>query len=146
MKKNRRWRLGNVQTLRDFSRFAAHEIGEGRVLNVELVPEKRNTDQNALIYALYQEIAGQKEDETVQEIRRHCKLHHGVPMLRSSDEEFRYVYDEAIKPLSYEMKLQLMDYFPVTSKMNKRQASEYIDLVIREYAQQGIYIETRSAA
>lgn len=145
-RKSRKWRLGNMHALRDFERFAAEQIAGGKTLTVELVPEKRSVDQNALIYALYQEVAAQKEDESITDIRRMCKLHFGVPILRAANEEFRYVYDHAIKPLDYEFKLRAMDWLPVTSKMNKTQAGDFINAVIREFASQGIFIEDRRAA
>lgn len=105
---------------------------------VEVVPERRSLDQNAMIYALYQQIAEQVEGEQIVDIRRECKLRYGVPIMRAGSEEFRYVYDRAIKPLDYEFKLRAMDWLPVTSKMSKAQATEFIDTVIREYSQRGL--------
>lgn len=105
---------------------------------VEVLPERRSLDQNAMIYALYQQIAEQSEGEQIVDIRRECKLRYGVPIMRAGSEEFRYVYDRAIKPLDYEFKLRAMDWLPVTSQMGKAQATEYIDTVIREYSQRGL--------
>lgn len=104
---------------------------------VQLLPEGRSIDQNSMIYALYQQIAQQTEDGII-DIRRECKLHFGVPILRAANEEFRYVYDNAIRPLEYDFKLRAMDWLPVTSKMGRRQATEFIDTVIREYSQRGV--------
>jgi hypothetical protein len=105
---------------------------------VEFVPEGRSLDQNSMIYALYQQIAAQQPESSIVDIRREAKLHYGVPILMAHSEEFRYVYDKAIKPLEYEFKLRAMDWLPVTSKMSKAQGSEFIDTVIREYSQQGL--------
>jgi hypothetical protein len=43
-----------------------------------------------------------------------------------------------VKPHDYEDKLAIMDFLPVTSRMKKPQATEYIDTVQREYAQRGV--------
>ena len=113
----------------------------GKKAVFELVPEKRSLDQNAMSFALYKEIAGQLEDQTVAEVRAECKLRFGVPILRGANERFRAMYDKAIKAtLSYEEKLSAMEFLPVTRLMNKGQFSEYLDTVIREYSKQGIAI------
>lgn len=133
-----RWDLSSETAV---ERFMAH-VGTLRLSGkrpvVEFVPESRSLDQNSLIYALYQQIAAQQPESSIVDIRREAKLHYGVPILRAHSEEFRYVYDKAIKPLDYEFKLRAMDWLPVTSKMSKAQGSEFIDTVIREYSQQGL--------
>ena len=114
---------------------------DGKKAVFELVPEKRSLDQNAMSFALYKEIAGQLEDQTVAEVRAECKLRFGVPILRGANERFRAMYDKAIKDtLSYEEKLDAMEFLPVTRLMDKEQFSEYLDTVIREYSKQGIAI------
>lgn len=111
---------------------------EGDSIHCAPLLEKRSLDQNALINVLYGDIARQIEGEGVVDIRRRCKLHFGVPILRANDAEFRKVYDSVVKPHPYETKLQIMDYLPVTSIMKKPQATEYIDTIQREYAGKGV--------
>ena len=108
--------------------------------------DPRSLDQNALINTLYGVIAEQAEGEGVVDIRRRCKLHYGVPILRAHDEEFRTVYDKMVKPHSYVDKLLIMDYLPVTSRMKKEWASEYIDTVVREFAEQGYSLGVQEVA
>jgi pseudouridine-5'-phosphate glycosidase len=122
----------------NFDHFIAQMRLNGKRPVVQLVPEKRSLDQNDMIHAIYQQVAQQKQDESFNQIRCHCKLHHGVPILRRDDETFRYVYDTAVKHLPYEFKLVFIDPYPVTSEFNKKQATEYIDEIIREYSQQGL--------
>jgi len=105
----------------------------------------RTLDQNALINVLYGKIADQTEGEGVVDIRRRCKLHFGVPILRANDEAFRQVYDKVVKPHDYETKLEIMDYLPVTSRMKKDQATEYIETVQRDYAGRGVRFEENTA-
>ena len=113
----------------------------GKKAVFELVQERRSLDQNALSFALYQQIAGQLDDQSIADIRRECKLVHGIPILRRDDEEFRAMYNKTIlHNLDYEEKLKAMEWFPVTRLFSKKQFSEYLDTIIREYSKQGISI------
>lgn len=94
--------------------------------------DPRSLDQNALINAAYADIAKQS-GEGVVATRRRCKLHYGVPILRAHDEEFRGIYDRVVRSHAYEDKLEIMDYLPVTSRMKKPQATEYIETLFREH-------------
>lgn len=122
------------------------EIRNGLVLAghpavFELAKPKRSLDQNALSFALYKQIAGQVEDQSITDIRRECKLIHGIPILRRDDEEFRGMYNKTIlHNLNYEEKLRAMEWFPVTRLFSKKQFSEYLDIVIQEYSKQGVSI------
>lgn len=135
-----RWNLSTAEYRANFDSYVSQQILAGKRVVVEFVPETRSLDQNALINKLYEVVASQKQDETIREIRAHCKLHYGVPILRANNDKFREGYDRALKGLAYEDKLWVMEEFPVTRLMNKAQATEYIDTVIREYSKQGIQI------
>jgi len=89
--------------------------------------ETRSELQNNLSFAWYAELAKNLKEETAEGYRCYSKLHFGVPIMRIDDEEFRLVYDNVIKPLSYEKKLELMKYLPVTSLMNTKQLSQYLE-------------------
>jgi hypothetical protein len=98
----------------------------------------RSLDQNALQFKWAQEASEQRGDMTIEEVRCEWKLTFGVPILRAESEDFRAVYDEAIKPLPYELKLKAMRFIPVTSKMTVKQMTAYLDTIQRECAEQGI--------
>jgi hypothetical protein len=122
--------------------FFQNAVGQMRLAGkrpkVQLVPEKRSIDQNSMFYALYQQIAVQAGDQSVNDVRRECKLRYGVPILRVSDAEFKALYDRCIKDsLTYEEKLEAMDILPVTRRMSKEQGTDYIDTILREYSKQG---------
>lgn len=112
----------------------------------EIYKDPRNLDQNALIYAMYADIAPQTDLGGVVDVRRHCKLRYGVPILRAHDEEFRAVYDKIVKQHTYEDKLEIMDFLPITSRMKKPQCTEYIDTVMREFASKGVRFQERQVA
>ncbi len=106
-----------------------------RYVQMQLVEGKpRTLNQNGLIYKLYNDAARRVEGETPQTIRRYCKLTLGVPLLRVEDNTFRETWDKNIKAsLTYEQKLAIMDFFPVTSRMNTEQETRYIEAILVEY-------------
>lgn len=101
----------------------------------------RSLPQNDIQFVWYGQMAMEDRQEDEQGHRRYCKLHHGVPILRSADEEWRQAYDRIIKPLAYELKLEAMDHWPVTSQMTKRQMTAYLEAVQKDYARKGIALE-----
>lgn len=98
----------------------------------------RSLDQNRLQFLWAREASEQRGDVTADEVRCEWKLHHGVPILREESAEFREVYDSALKPLPYPMKLKAMRFVPVTSEMKVPQMIRYLDTIQRECAEQGI--------
>jgi hypothetical protein len=98
----------------------------------------RTLDQNRLQFLWAREAAEQRGDVTSDEVRCEWKLHHGVPILREDSPEFRDIYDTAIKPLPYHMKLKAMRFIPVTSDMKVKQMVRYLDTVQRECLENGI--------
>ena len=101
----------------------------------------RSLNQNDLSHAWYEQMAREIRDEDALGHKCYCKLHHGIPILRAEDEEFRAFYDGALKSLSYEKKLQAMKYLPVTSLMNKTQLNAYLESVRLDYLERGVMLE-----
>lgn len=97
----------------------------------------RTYEQNKLQWLWASEAAEQLGDKSQEEVREYWKLHFGVPIKRE-DDDFREVYDAAIKPLPYDLKLKAMRVMAVTSEMTVRQMVRYLDAVQRECAEQGI--------
>ena len=128
--------LENEADLIDFNRF----LGKLRLpVTVEWVQGRdRTRDQNALQFLWASEVAHQLGDRTTEEVRHGWKLRHGVPILRDASPEFRAVYDKAIKPLPYELKVAAMAFIPVTSEMKVRQMVQYLDTIQRECLEQGL--------
>lgn len=99
---------------------------------IQFVGKQRSLPQNSFSHSWYAEIAKALPEDDALGWKCYCKLHHGVPILRAEDEEFRIAYDTAIKGLSYEQKLGVMKILPVTSRMNKEQMTKYANAV-RDY-------------
>ena len=93
----------------------------------------RSGQQNALSHVWYEQVAQELRENTPLGIKCECKLRYGVPILRAEDAEFRQAYDAAIKPLTYETKLEAMKVWPVTSRMNTDQLSQYLTDVQAAY-------------
>lgn len=106
----------------------------------------RSIPQNSLTHAWYSQIARELREDDELGWKCYCKLHHGVPILRAEDDEFRETYDSVIKPLSYEQKLMAMRCWPVTSIMSKEQLSKYADAVQADFAKRGVVLQFPEAA
>lgn len=96
----------------------------------------RSLDQNAISHCWYEQIARELGEYLPIQVKAQCKLYYGVPILRAQDEEFRAFYDQSIKRLTHEQKLQIMEkeFCPVTSLMTTAQMKQYLDDVQRAYA------------
>lgn len=104
----------------------------------------RTRAQNSFSHAWYGEIAKALPEDDALGWKCYCKLHHGVPILRAEDEEFREAYDGAIKGLSYEQKLMAMRVFPVTSRMKAYQLTKYAAAVRDDFAARGVHLEVKA--
>lgn len=120
-------------------------LSAGQDMRVEIKPKGRTLPQNAFSHVWYEEIAQALPEDDELGWKCYCKLHHGVPILRAEDEEFRVAYDGAIKGLAYEQKLMAMRYYPVTSLMNVKQLTKYADAVRIDFAARGIHLEVKGA-
>lgn len=99
----------------------------------------RSVSQNAIVHAWYQQIADELKEDPAVRVKAQCKLFYGVPILRAEDDEFRQKYDGLIRDrFTVDEKLALMEWFPVTSLMNRSQLSQYIETMQREYAKRGV--------
>ena len=100
------------------------------VMTIDKLGTKRSILQNDLSHAWYKQLAKELPDDNVLGWKNYCKLNYGVPILRADDIKFKEFYDGAIKnSFSYEQKLNCMNYFPITSLMNTKQLSFYLDMI-----------------
>lgn len=123
---------------------------EHKFLVVSIRPGKdRTLDQNALWFAMYQRIAQMTEIGDVEDARRYCKLHFGVPIMRKACEDFRHAWGVSFLMLTYETKLELMgpcalfgpDGFPVTRLFDRAQGVAYTDKIAQEFGAKGVVFD-----
>lgn len=109
------------------------------VVTVKKFTKKRTLDQNAQAHVWYTQISKILTDDNVQGWERYCKLNHGVPILRADDQQYREFYDKAIRSnFSYEDKLKIMDYTPVTRLMNTEQFNRYFEALQNDFMDKGV--------
>jgi hypothetical protein len=117
---------------------------------VSLRPGKdRTLDQNALWFKFYERISQMTQIGDVEDARRYCKLHIGVPIMRADDEEFRAAWNQVLLDQPYERKLELMgpcplfgpDGFPVTRLFNRAQGIAYTDRIVAEFSAKGVVFD-----
>jgi len=135
----------------DFERERLIELIRSRKLPMTVQVTKggiRSAEQNRLQRLWHIEAAEQLGDQTPEEKRAFCKLHHGVPILRFESEDFRVRYDAVFRPLPYETKLALMAEpfdFPVTRLMSSEQKTRYLDQVWKHYSDLGVALTDPNA-
>lgn len=127
--------VDNIKNLYDKHKFLRITVKTGK---------DRSLDYNSLSHVWYSDIADQLKDEDALGWKNYCKLHFGVPLLRAEDEEFREIYDNSIKLLSYEKKLQAMKYFPVTSIMTNEQFGKYLHEIQLYFSDLGVNLTFQS--
>lgn len=138
--------INSAETLSDALGKVREAAAENKFLRLVLKPGKaRSSQQNSFSHAWYGQMALELREDDAAGWKAYSKLHHGVPILRAEDEDFRAAYDQAIKPLAYEDKLAVMRFWPVTSLMTKKQLSAYADAVQADFAKRGVYLEVGCA-
>jgi hypothetical protein len=85
----------------------------------------RSLPQNDQDHVWYEQLARELREDDKRGWTRFCKLHFGVPIMRSEDADYRAAYDATIRTLSYDQKLIAMDHWPVTRLMTKKQIKQY---------------------
>ena len=115
---------------------AIQKANDGQMVTIG--PAGRSIPQNSMSHGIYEQIAKELPEDSALGWKCFCKLHFGVMILRSEDEEFRQAYDSCIKGLTYEQKLEVMKVLPVTSRMNKEQKSRYMDAVIGHFLERRV--------
>lgn len=98
---------------------------------------KRSLKQNGQSHVWYEQVSRELREDTPAGVKRFCKPHFGVPILRMESDEFRASYDAVFRnpanPMTYEQKLQAMDILPVTSLMTSDQKTRYLQAVKDHY-------------
>lgn len=119
--------IGTLRELWHSRRYLEISVKEGK---------GRSVEQNAVMHGWFGQVARELRQDDARGVKRFCKLHFGVPILRAEDEEFCAAYDRVIKPLPYESRLVAMDILPVTSAMTTIQLDACMTDIQDHYAQQ----------
>ena len=98
--------------------------------------EIRTNPQNDLLWKWNEEIARHRGDMTAMEVHRENKLLIGCPICMRNDAFKAFV--GKLSHLTYEEKLEAMDFVPVTSRMTVKEMSEYMDAVHAKFTAKGV--------
>jgi hypothetical protein len=98
----------------------------------------RSYEQNRLMWMWASEAATQRQGMTAREVQSEWKLIFGTPALCAENDGFAAAWANIDRKLTYEEKLELMNYFSVTSLMTSKQLSSFLDEVYRYNVERGI--------
>jgi hypothetical protein len=123
--------IGTLRELWHSRRYLEISVKEGK---------GRSVEQNAVMHGWFGQVARELREYDARGVKRYCKLHFGVPILRAEDDDFRAAYDRVIKPLPYEDKLVAMDILPVTSAMTTIQLDACMTDIQDHYRKHGVVL------
>ncbi|GLS27756.1 hypothetical protein [Marinibactrum halimedae] len=139
------WTINSDQTLKAFTQHVSELYQKHKYITYTQprIGADRSLDQNALSHIWYGQIDKALSQPTGSS-RRYCKLHFGVPLMRGECEKFRVAYDTVLKHRDYPEKLQIMDFFTVTSLMSREQMTRYMATIQQHFASEhGITLESK---
>lgn len=99
--------------------------------------KKRSIEQNRTLWMWNREVSQFLGDMTDQEVHDFNKLHFGVPILQRDSVPFLDMWTRCMAPLPYATQMEAVRYIDVTSVFSAKQASQYMDTVVRHWSQQG---------
>lgn len=102
----------------------------------------RSQDANRLSFHWYNQIGRLDPEHNSTTARRFSKLAYGVPIMREVG-TFQDAWDRIPAKLPYEQRLEIMDWWPVTSLMTVTQFSRYLDAVAAHWAEKGVLLMGR---
>lgn len=139
--------VNSDESLQRFMGEVRNQYQAHRYLRISVKTGKARTlPQNDITHVWYGQMARELPEDDALGWRCYCKLHHGVPILRAEDAEFKDMYDPIIKGRSYEEKLLVMKYLPVTSLMSRKQLSAYAEAVQVDFRARGVMLEFPEAS
>lgn len=106
----------------------------------------RSLDQNDLSHLWYEQISRTLKEDTPEGVKNECKWRFGVPILMAQDPEFREVFGNVLRNMSYEQAIKAMTYIPVTSIMTVPQMRQYMKDMQDDYGRRGIILESKEKA
>jgi hypothetical protein len=104
--------------------------------------EARTSAQNRLIHRWYGEISVQQGQDTPAEVKAHCNLVYGRPILERDDPEWSACFGYIFDSLNHAAKLKAVRVLdvPFTRRMKVEQLREYMDQMARDYRDAGVVL------
>lgn len=108
-------------------------------LMVSMDDQSRSQKQNRLAFMWYK-LRAMMTGHGIHYERHYCKLTYGVPILFLADKDFSLFCQKTLFCLTYEQKLDSMEFIPVTSLMGMKQFAEYLNEIDQQSAAEGIVL------
>ena len=98
----------------------------------------RTLSQNALLHKWFGEVAKQRGDVDMIDVKGECHHQWGLPIKRRCP-QFAWIWKQTGAKLPYEKQCKLLasGNLNVSSSMNKPELSEYMDAMSRDHRQRG---------
>lgn len=102
--------------------------------------QDKKAEQNGLVHRWFTDIANWTGDQTAAEVKAHCNLTYGRPIMDRDDPEWKSAFGYLFDALSYEAKLKAIRVLdvPFTRRMGLKQISEYMTQMGRDYRELGV--------
>lgn len=128
-------------TQREYAKAQIDQAPDGWTVDIKSPTKNRTAAQNALLHKWFGEIAAQRGDVTRDQVKGQCHKKYGLP-IRLENEVFAYLWGKTGALLSYEKQCILLasGEFKISSGMNVKQLSEYMDPMSRDYREQGVML------
>lgn len=101
----------------------------------------RTNAQNNLVHKWFKEISVQSGDESDLDVKAHCNLIYGVPIM-SQDEEWAAAFGYIFQALNYKAKkkaIKVLD-IPFTRRMKTGELYDYMTEMARDYQEAGFIL------
>lgn len=100
---------------------------------------KRTTQQNALLHQWYGQIAKHFGDRDMTQVKGECHHKWGLP-IKLRNQQFAWVWKHSGAGLNYEQQCSLLasGVLNISSSMNTKELSEYMDAMSAHYRAQGV--------
>ena len=133
------------ETSTAYDKMRESGLKHGEVVSITIHGDKRSLTKNALSHVWYTQLDKERfSDYEPGYARKYCKLHFGIPLL-CEDDYFRDRYNNLIrKRYTYEEKIELMGWFPVTSldEMTEDRMSRYLHTMQHVFAEDSCILTT----
>lgn len=103
--------------------------------------DKRSINQNSTLHGWFNEIAKHRGDCTMMDVKGEMHQRYGLP-IKLQDEQFAWVWERTGARMNYEQQCKFLasGVLQVSSNMTKPQLSEYMDAMMHDCREQGIFL------
>jgi hypothetical protein len=134
--------INSLESFGRVMRLIKEVYTKDKYLLIKIYAGVRTLPQNAAVYVLYGDIADQC-GHTEKWIRCYCKYTFGRPILCRRPEGMAFFNRLSFETMTHDERILFMEYIDVTSIMDVKELKEYIDEIIKSFAEKDIYLELK---